>query len=403
MRQGKDKLTIMLIAGNNAPIPDVLGGGAERLITMLADQNEQDNRAKFIIVSPENEQAREKSFLYRNSEFIYMKKNGFLLKTRNAMALLRCRFTGHYTLRKGYYSNIFKFFDHKRIDIAVDENGYVPELKYISDTIGKEKTIAHIHWNVNPAKQEIDGLYGGIIGVSNFVADSWLQGSKDSNLRRMVVYSAVNENRFHAINAERERNDIRSHYEIGKDDIVFLYCGRLNAQKGIGELIRAFKKLRNANIALLIAGGSYLANSKLSDYEKELKRIASDDKRIHFTGYIDNSQLYKYYMAADAQIIPTLVEEAAGLVAIEGMLMGLPIIATNSGGLPEYLSDKCAIIVDKSTALEQNLVEAMKRIAANKSLRSQMAKAAADHAKNFSQEKYYNDFIDCIEAYYHTL
>ena len=357
MPEIKNKLTIMLVTGNNAPIPDVLGGGSERLVTMLADQNEKNNRARFIIISPDNTLAMERSLLYQNSSFIYMRKNSLPLKIRNAAALLRTHVFGSRILKKGYYSNILKYTESEKIDIAVDENGYVPEWKYISDALGKEKTLAHIHWNVNPSAQGVDGLYGGIIGVSSYVADSWLQNSNDAAIKKMVVYSAVNEQRFCIPKDVNELSSVRMRYGISKDCIVFIYCGRLSAQKGVSELIHAFMSVPDANIALLIVGGSYLINSKETAYEKACKRIAANDKRIHFTGYIENSQLYQYYKAADVQVIPTIIEEAAGLVAIEGMLMGLPIIAADSGGLPEYLSEKCALIVDKNTTLEKKLAE----------------------------------------------
>lgn len=399
MAEQKNRLTIMLISGNNAPIPDVLGGGAERLVTMLADQNEIENRVKFIIISPFHPEAEKESLTYKNSQFIYMKKNNLLVKIRNMIVLCVYKLTGCYFRKKGYYSNIFRKIDPSTIDIAIDENGYVPEIKYITDSLGKNRVLSHIHWDVDPSRQRVDSFYGGIIGVSDYVAASWLAHSTDENLKKMVVYSAVDEKNFRMQNEQDYAAKIRQRYGISQYNIVFLYCGRLDAQKGVLELIKAFKRLSDKNLSLLIVGGSYLIDSEISDYEKQLKNTAADDKRILFTGYVSNNELYQFYMASDIQVIPTIVEEAAGLVAIEGMLMGLPIIATNSGGLPEYLSAECAAIINKGANMEQDLAEAMKKLYLNDKLRKRMSEASVINAKRFSQRKYYNDFIDCIETY----
>ena len=72
---------------------------------------------------------------------------------------------------------------------------------------------------------------------------------------------------------------------------------------------------------------------------------------MKFTGYIENQKLYRYYQSADIQVIPSLWEEAAGLIAIEGMLSGLPLIITKSGGMIEYAPSNVAVWIDRDNII----------------------------------------------------
>lgn len=392
------KLKIGLMAASTAPIPDVLGGGAERLVTMLLDQNEVDRRVNFVVFSQFNQMARQYSRKYTNAEFVYIKRNTIFVKIYNAFVCIINKLTKKKILKKGYYDTISKWIRENPLDLAVDENGYVCEVGSVTKVLGKERIIAHIHWQVDPQRRGIDNLYGGVIGVSNFIKDAWISHSSDPSLAGMVVYSAVDEARFEKRLTSEKYIETRQHFGIGKDTMVFLYCGRLHEQKGVRELILAFQKVKNFNIRLLIVGGSS-PDGKMTSYECELHKLALRDDRILFTGYISNEELYQFYQIADVQVIPTLVEEAAGLVAIEGMISGLPIIATNSGGLPEYISSDCAKIVDKNFSFTDQLASAIDQLSGDKILRESMSKEAKIRGRIFSQQRYYNDFIDCIENY----
>ena len=394
------RLKVLLLSANTAPIPDVLGGGAERLVTMLLEQNESKHRAEFIVTSPYNQSAYLESKKFQYTKFIFVKRNNVWDKLWNIAIYILNHYAKTKTfLKKGYYSKILNITQNIDIDIIIDENGYVPEIQYFKRNYGKEKILAHVHWQVNPQKRNIDGIYGGIIGVSQFITDSWAANSRDSTLTKMTVYSGVDEKRFHCVIDKTASSLLREKYGIHMNETVFLYCGRLSEQKGAQELIEAFKLIHYNEVKLIIIGSSYLSNSNASEYERELWKTASEDDRIIFTGYIDNKDLTAFYRLADVQVIPTLIEEAAGLVAIEGMLSGLPIIATKSGGLPEYVSEDCAILVEKDANIVQNLKSAMETLAVDRELRQKLSINALARGRLYSQEQYYDNFVNQIESY----
>ena len=393
-----NKIKIALVVAETAPIPDILGGGAERLVTMLIDQNEIEKKVQFVVTSKYNKKAKKLASKYKHTIFIYIRNKSPLTKIYNVLIRSMNKFLNANFKKHGYYDVIAKKLDSD-CDILIDENGYCEEVGFLSESFGNEKIIAHIHWMVNPIAKNIDSFYGGVIGVSNYITNYWAQHSNCSGIERMTVYSAVDENRFLKDTSIENKLKLRNKYNINCEDFVYIYCGRLLEQKGVRELIEAFIKSDLANSKLIIIGGGNLKDTSVSEYEKGLHTLANKNENIIFTGYIDNENLSPLYGLADAQVIPTLVEEAAGLVAIEGMYSCLPIIATKSGGLQEYLDDKCSIMVEKDYDVVNNLSEAMKFLYFNREITKKMSVAARNRANNFTQKKYYNDFIENIEKY----
>lgn len=113
---------------------------------------------------------------------------------------------------------------------------------------------------------------------------------------------------------------------------IALYVGRLDPKKGIWSLIKAFDRLINHHhkydLKLHVVGGGALLN-ELKSYTV-LHKLTNN---IIFHGYQKNPG--KYYAEADFQIIPTIVQEACPLVALEARSYNLPILYANRGGLPE--------------------------------------------------------------------
>ncbi len=119
------------------------------------------------------------------------------------------------------------------------------------------------------------------------------------------------------------------------DDILFV--GRLVPRKGVHELIEAFHLIEQeipGNL-VIVGGGSPAYETQLGNLAMKLN-IAH---RIHFEGYCDHRQLGRYMQNARLFAIPSLYEPF-GIVALEAMASGIPVVAYDVGGLSEIIDDQ---------------------------------------------------------------
>ena len=93
---------------------------------------------------------------------------------------------------------------------------------------------------------------------------------------------------------------------------------------------------------MLIVGNSGFGIETTTNYDQILLEIASQMKdKVVFTGFIHNKQLPMIHSIADIAVVPSIYDEPAGLVVIEALASGLPLIITDSGGMPEYINNEC--------------------------------------------------------------
>ena len=117
----------------------------------------------------------------------------------------------------------------------------------------------------------------------------------------------------------------------GKKLVIFV--GRLTWEKGVEYLIRAAKNIK-AEI-FIIGGGDY--KQYLQNYAKLV-----GVKNVHFLGYFGKEyieELREFYHRADALVLPSVVDESTGLVILEAMACGTPVVASNKGGIPIVVKD----------------------------------------------------------------
>ena len=150
---------------------------------------------------------------------------------------------------------------------------------------------------------------------------------------------------------------------------MFGYVGRVNADKGINELISAFKSLReDCPNAWLVLVGMIDDTNPISS---ELMEMARNDERIVFTGNVKPTEVYHHMSMFDALTHPTY-REGFGKVLQEAMGMALPIITTNVPGPSEVVEDGISGILVESKN-DRDLADKMKLIYKNGQLRDSLS------------------------------
>ena len=133
-------------------------------------------------------------------------------------------------------------------------------------------------------------------------------------------------------NVDFDREAFRRKYVKG-DERIILFVGRLTPQKGVRYLIMALPKIlqRHPKAKLVIVGDGWLND--------DLKNVASSTGRpdkIYFTGFLPEEELVRLLLCADVLVVPS-VYEPFGIVALEGMAAGVPVVASNVDGLGEII------------------------------------------------------------------
>ncbi|HEY9762815.1 MAG TPA: glycosyltransferase family 1 protein [Trichocoleus sp.] len=122
--------------------------------------------------------------------------------------------------------------------------------------------------------------------------------------------------------------EMRSHLSQGHPEApLLLYIGRLSAEKEVDRIKPVLEAIPGARLALVGDG----------PYRAELEKHFAD-LPVHFVGYLGGEQLASAYASADAFIFPSRTE-TLGLVLLEAMAAGCPVVAANSGGIPDIVTD----------------------------------------------------------------
>ena len=178
-----------------------------------------------------------------------------------------------------------------------------------------------------------------------------------------------------------------------KTGITSLLCvGRLNEQKGFQYAIEAVKILigREQRVYLNIVGEG--------DYRPQLQALI-DKYNLNFcvklVGPVANDKLQGYYHSSDIFIMSSINFEGLGLVAAEAMACGVPVIASNIGGIPDVVAEGCGLLVEEKNP--EQIANKVEYLITNENERVNFINNAYDHVKeNFTWgniSKEYNKII----------
>lgn len=388
---------ICIITQCSLPVPTTKGGAVETLVEYIINENEKEKKFKFTIVSVEDEKAKEVSKKYKYTDFVYVKKHS---EKVNRIVMFIYKVLKHLKIYipfslefKEALKEIKKL---KNQDYYIFEAGPTTQLLALNKIIPKEKLLVHIHWD-GMSNFKKDKCFSYLIPISDYIGEQWQKNTHRSNEKIKPLYNCTKIDLFSRTITEDEKKELKQKLNIPINNKVIIFTGRIVEDKGVRELIEAYSRLKSNNITLLMIGSANFGSKTNTKYEQEIaQKVKNTDKSIVSTGYIHQTELYKYYNIADIAVMPSLFQEPAGLVCIEAQATGTPLIATKVGGIPEYVGENSAILVEKDEKLVDNLAKAIDALLNDEELCKIMSEACVLNASKYNTNKYFGDFCDII-------
>jgi glycosyltransferase involved in cell wall biosynthesis len=168
------------------------------------------------------------------------------------------------------------------------------------------------------------------------------------------------------------------------DRPYFLYAGRLESIKGVESLLRVFRSRRSED--LLIAGEGTL--------EGALREQAAGLEHVRFLGWQTPEQLDALYRGAIAAVVPTAGHESFGLVALEAMARGVPVVARDFGALGELLAESRGGL---GFTTDDDLEAALGRLAGDPELRAELGvKGRAAFEARYTEERHVDAYLGLV-------
>lgn len=199
----------------------------------------------------------------------------------------------------------------------------------------------------------------------------------------VVVRNAVDLELF-APRKETPRGDRSESIRIG-------FAGQWSVGKGVPELLTAWSEVKASfpSTQLCLAGGPDLwKRDTQPDGTRESNALVGDLERkglVRLSGTIPRSKMPQFWNSVDIAVVPSL-SESFGLVGLEALACGVPVIATAVGGLKEVVVDgECGLLVPPGDAAR--LSSALRELIGNTSLRERLTAGARLRAQEFSLER----------------
>ena len=387
-------MRIAIITSGILPVPAVQGGAVENLIDYALDYNDAHHLHDITVYSIYNKKVNQHKALQSTvNHYIYV--NRIKLLTRIG-AKLYSYFGKHYCYHyqlEYYFECVWQKFKKQQYDLIILENrpGFALQLTERCKT----PIISHIHTNLlyepSVRNQKIVKETTRFLAVSQYIKNEIRKVGVEKDIR--IVYNGLDSSYFYKkTSITINRSDLGFH----DNDFIAVFWGRLVPKKGIKELLLAMQQLKEQkDVKLLVIGAPNYEDTldQTNTFTEELRTITKDLKnKVRFTGFISYSIIADYLSLANVAVIPSRINEAFGMTCIEACAMGLPVIATNDGGIPETLIGQKHIIIDKNKDMPNQIANALLKIK-NDNASYQGNKLN----QQFTKEAYAQSFFNNIE------
>lgn len=392
-------MKIAILTSGILPVPAVQGGAVENLIDFYLAYNECQKLHDITVYSIKHPKTKQHPALSSDvNHYYYIDTSSIIAKILRTFYRLFHKDEYYNYFIEYYFEQAFKHLRKQSYDCIILENrpGYAYKLSQRLST----RLVLHLHNDLlnqnSKFHSEVLNSLHKILTVSDYIKSRVCSIEETDKVN--TVHNGIDLQRFSPhIKCDINRED----FGLSPDNFVLLFSGRINKDKGVSELIDAMLKLKDtSNIKLLILGSSFFGDAINEDeFIKSLKsktRVIAD--RISFTGFIPYSKMPNYLKLADVAVIPSIWDDPFPTTVLEAQGMGLPIITTYRGGIPEEVTKNNAIMLETDEHLVDHLAAAILDLYQHPEKRQQMSEASLERSKLFDKETYAKNFFAALES-----
>jgi len=238
-------------------------------------------------------------------------------------------------------------------------------------------------WNTRRAKR--------VIAMSNIVKKELMKNHRVPEANINIIYSGVDLNKFNPAKRAVVSNDIRHKLGLNSDDIVIISVGNPYTRKGLEYAVKALPLIFDKRVKLLVLGRD-IGNDKFENYKKLAENVGVSERLIYggFRGDVEN-----FYAASDIFLLPTLYEPF-GLVVLEALSAGLPVVVSKTAGAAELVEDGKEGILLKDPKDEKEIATAINMLLENERYKK-FGKNARLKAEKYPWSRLANELLNVFE------
>ena len=391
-------MKIAILTSGILPVPAVRGGAVENHIDFYLKYNNEHKLHDMTVFSVYDKRIEGHPALnsdVNHYEYIDVDSR-WAIFSRHLYRKLFGEGYYHHTIEY-YFRNAWKRLKKNRYDVILLDNrpGYALNIKVPKGT----KLYIYLHNDLlnNKTKgfQHIYDSANRILTVSGYIANC-VKTINPEDKKCIPVLNGIDINAF-----SPGIQPIVSREQLGfsENDFILVFSGRVSPEKGVKELIEAIKKLQDLpDVKLLIIGSPFYGEARNGqEYLGEVEQAAEPIKdRIRFTGFIPYKDMPNYLRISDLAVIPSLWDDPCPNTVLEAQAMGLPIITTRRGGIPEEVTEEGAILLTTDDSFMDKLTESIRQLHDDPQKRKKMGEASYKHSKYYNSERYAEDFYKAL-------
>ena len=317
------KPKVAIITPGSFPIPSTRSSSVETVIEMqtyaLQSEVEFTIFGKKTRELPRTEKQGDISYI----RYIYRNWTGYLLKVISALSKINPDII-QIENRPKYIPLLRQKFQKTQLWLSLHST------KYISAAhIAKDELISCLQ------------LVDKIIVNSHFLKNYLIEQTGCDATKIFVNHLGVDTNQFHSKWSKKPiiNEQVKKQLNIEGRKII-LFVGRLRKIKGVHKILQVMPSIIQAvpDTLLIIVGSAFYGSDRRTDYANHLYSLAAKfPDHVRFLSFIPHAEIHVWFEVADLVLVPSTGNEAFGLVNVEAMACGVPVIATNNGGMPEVI------------------------------------------------------------------